>query len=130
MPRDWWNPKEAAGASKDRKAAGKAIKRKKAGKAKKSAHKKLAAAPRPAPVPATDNFGRTMQWRQVRYLALRNSGGCNCCGARAEDGVQLHVDHIKPRSQFPELALSLDNLQVLCDDCNIGKGSWDYTDWR
>lgn len=31
---------------------------------------------------------------------------------------------------FPDLALSMDNLQVLCGDCNHGKGNWDVTDWR
>ena len=35
-----------------------------------------------------------------------------------------------PRKTHPHLALSLDNLQVLCEDCNCGKGSWDSTDWR
>lgn len=126
MPRDFWNPKEAFGAFKDRKAASSKIKKKKA--AKKSGHKKLAGSVKTTSNP--DNFFRTMEWRQVRYLALRNSGGCNCCGARAKDGVVLHVDHIKPRKDYPELALSLDNLQVLCEDCNVGKGSWDQTDWR
>ena len=24
----------------------------------------------------------------------------------------------------------LDNLQILCSDCNAGKGNWDQTDWR
>lgn len=93
--------------------------------------KKAKAAPAKKPRPPGDNFIKSLAWRQLRYLALRNSGGgCNCCGATAKDGVQLHVDHIKPRKQFPELALSLGNVQVLCDDCNIGKGSWDQTDWR
>ena len=48
-------------------------------------------------------------------------------GAKAGGGVVLHVDHIKPRSKFPELELSLDNTQVLCADCNLGKGAWDDT---
>ena len=42
----------------------------------------------------------------------------------------MNVDHIKPRRLFPDLALSLDNLQVLCHECNHGKGNWDMTDWR
>ncbi len=55
---------------------------------------------------------------------------CQCCGARPSDGVMIHVDHIKPRKLFPELALSRDNLQVLCEVCNHGKGNWNQTDWR
>jgi 5-methylcytosine-specific restriction endonuclease McrA len=78
-----------------------------------------------------DGFYACIQWRTLRYLALKNcEGRCQSCGATAADGVRIHVDHIKPRSRFPNLALSLENLQVLCDDCNIGKGAWDETDWR
>lgn len=42
----------------------------------------------------------------------------------------MHVDHIKPVCTHPELCLDPENLQVLCDDCNLGKGSSDCTDWR
>lgn len=70
-------------------------------------------------------------WRHVRYQALKAHGGaCQCCGARGGGGVMLHVDHIKPRSRFPKLELTLSNLQVLCEDCNMGKRAWDETDWR
>lgn len=78
-----------------------------------------------------DDFYQCEAWRRVRYLAIRNCNGrCQCCGASAKDGVRIHVDHIKPRSKFPHLQLKLNNLQVLCEDCNIGKGNWDITDWR
>jgi 5-methylcytosine-specific restriction endonuclease McrA len=78
-----------------------------------------------------DGFYVCAEWRALRYLALRNcEGRCQCCGARAADGVQLHVDHIKPRATHPHLSLVLSNLQVLCADCNVGKGAWDDTDWR
>lgn len=81
--------------------------------------------------PEYKDFYNSTTWRKLRYIALKNSGAsCQCCGAKAGNGVQLHVDHIKPRSRFPELELCLDNLQILCGDCNIGKGAWDATDWR
>ena len=71
------------------------------------------------------------QWLKVRYRALKSSNGrCQCCGARPTKKKPLHVDHIKPRSKFPELALNVENLQVLCEDCNLGKSNLDATDWR
>ena len=76
-------------------------------------------------------FYKTQAWKELRYIALGNSDGrCQCCGAKASDGVTLHVDHILPRSKYPQLELNLDNLQILCDDCNIGKGNWDMTNWK
>lgn len=52
-----------------------------------------------------------------------------CCGAMAPH-VTLVVDHIKPRSKFPELELKEDNLQLLCNSCNMGKSNKDETDFR
>jgi 5-methylcytosine-specific restriction endonuclease McrA len=76
-------------------------------------------------------FYQSEEWRRLRYQALLGAQGCCiACGNRAAPGRSLHVDHIKPRSKFPELALSLSNLQVLCEDCNFGKGAIDQTDWR
>jgi len=77
------------------------------------------------------DFYSSKQWASVRYAALiRADGRCKCCGASAADGARLHVDHIKPRSKFPELALSLDNMQVLCDMCNVAKSNIDQTNWQ
>lgn len=74
--------------------------------------------------PAYDDasFYRSAAWRKLRFSVLQASSGCCvACGARGSDGVRLHVDHIKPRSKYPELALDAANLQVLCEDCNVGK---------
>ena len=71
------------------------------------------------------------EWRTVRYVALRRSRGvCELCGAGPSTGKPLHVDHIKPRSKYPEFELDEDNLQVLCYDCNLGKSNTDEIDWR
>ena len=79
----------------------------------------------------SQSFYESEQWRVLRYQALKNCGAaCQLCGATKEKGAVLHVDHIKPRSKYPDLALTLDNLQVLCKDCNLGKGAWDESDWR
>lgn len=77
------------------------------------------------------DFYQSRAWKELRYRALIQCGArCQCCGASASTGAVLHVDHIKPRSKYPHLQLSLSNLQVLCEHCNYGKGAWDSTDWR
>ena len=79
----------------------------------------------------TDEFLKSYEWRKLRMQVLVKYGArCQCCGATAKDGVRIHVDHIKPRKKFPELALVVANLQVACEVCNHGKGNWDETDWR
>ena len=71
------------------------------------------------------------EWRKVRYKALvRDKGMCQCCGRTAQDGVQIHVDHVLPKSKYPLLSLDLSNLQTLCADENGPKSNTDQTDWR
>jgi hypothetical protein len=80
---------------------------------------------------AWSDFYASREWRVLRYRALKLHGAtCQCCGASAKDGKVMHVDHIKPRSKYPALQLVLSNLQVLCEDCNLGKLAHDETDWR
>lgn len=79
-----------------------------------------------------DGFYKSEAWRSLRFTALKRADGkCVLCGRSQRDhGVILHVDHIKPRSLYPKLALDGSNLQVLCEDCNLGKSNRDTTDWR
>lgn len=75
-----------------------------------------------------DPFFSKPEWLELRYRVLVKYGRrCMACG---ESEGEMHVDHIKPRRQYPHLALVFSNLQVLCRDCNLGKGHWDSTDWR
>lgn len=75
-------------------------------------------------------FYKSKEWLYVRYKALiRYKRKCMACGATYEQ-TRLHVDHIKPRSKYPELELKIDNLQILCEDCNYGKSNLDETDLR
>ena len=70
------------------------------------------------------DFYQTREWRELRWSVLIASDGkCIKCNRGKQDGVILHVDHIKPRSKFPALELVFANLQVLCEDCNIGKSN-------
>lgn len=78
------------------------------------------------------DFYTSREWRQIRYEAIKlHHGVCMCCGrSPSEHGVVLHVDHIQPKSLRPDLALRLDNLQVLCEDCNLGKSNHDSIEWE
>jgi len=79
---------------------------------------------------AAGNFYASKEWASLRYAALLKADGrCACCGASRNEGAVMHVDHVKPRSKFPELALSIDNLQVLCNLCNLAKSNVDMTRW-
>ena len=69
-------------------------------------------------------FYQTFEWRQLRWQVLLESDKCCAmCGRSKAHGIILHVDHIKPRSKYPSLELIQSNLQVLCEDCNIGKSN-------
>ena len=66
------------------------------------------------------DYERSLLTPSLRYDILRRDGfRCTICGRGQEDGVKLHVDHIRPVSKggrtIPE------NLRTLCQDCNLGK---------
>lgn len=76
-------------------------------------------------------FYKSYDWRRVRYDILRaNDGRCELCGRGKHNGIILNIDHIKPLRLNWHLRLSPLNLQVLCNECNHGKGNRDTTDWR
>lgn len=53
----------------------------------------------------------------------RDNYRCAYCGRSpaTEVGVVLHIDHVAPFSKKGETVLN--NLQCLCDDCNLGKSN-------
>jgi hypothetical protein len=64
---------------------------------------------------------RNINWRLRALVLMRDEARCRLCGATPSDGVRLHVDHIKPWSKDGETVL--ENLQILCNVCNIGKSN-------
>jgi len=62
---------------------------------------------------------RKPNWRLRALVLMRDGATCRMCGARPENGAKLHVDHIVPWAKGGQTVL--DNLQVLCEQCNIGK---------
>ena len=58
----------------------------------------------------------------LRYQVLERDRICRSCGrGPGQDGAQLHVDHVHPYSLGGLTVLN--NLQVLCNMCNLGKGN-------
>lgn len=58
----------------------------------------------------------------LRYdVLVRDNHTCVSCGRKPEDGVVLHVDHKTPFSLGG--LTKLDNLQILCMECNLGKSN-------
>ncbi len=78
----------------------------------------------------TRAFLQTWEWRELRFEVLKERGArCELCGATAKD-QRIEVDHIKPLSKFWHLRLDKTNLQILCRDCNKGKGNRHFDDFR
>jgi 5-methylcytosine-specific restriction endonuclease McrA len=101
------------------------------------ARKTRAKVPSAPTVASKEEFYKSWEWRTLRMEVLKEQGrSCQCCGSEpgmttaAGDPVSICVDHIKPLSKFWNLRLDKKNLQVLCDECNQGKGNWDQTDFR
>ena len=69
---------------------------------------------------------RNINWRLRALVLMRDGARCRLCGVTPQDGVKLHVDHIKPWSKGGETIL--ENLQVLCEICNIGKSDIEIND--
>jgi len=69
---------------------------------------------------ARERFLRSPEWKAMRLVILGRDGKvCACCGSVSE----LQIDHILPRSLYPELQLDADNLRVLCWPCNKAKST-------
>lgn len=80
---------------------------------------------------ASSEFLGSFAWKQLRRQVLQKYGhSCMCCGKSPSNFKLVHIDHIKPRKMYPELALHFDNLQVLCAQCNKAKGNKHTTDYR
>lgn len=55
-------------------------------------------------------------------VLMRDGNRCRLCGVECNDGLHnIHFDHIVPWSKGGET--TLENLQVLCSDCNLAKGN-------
>ena len=69
----------------------------------------------------------TDEYREMRKLIF--SKYSNCC-MKCGEIKKLQIDHIKPVSKHPNLFLSADNMQVLCENCNKEKSNKNENDYR
>jgi len=64
-------------------------------------------------------FYKQKEWYILRAKALkRDNHTCRFCGKLVKGKGKAIVDHIKRRTAYPQLALVLSNLQVLCFNCH------------
>jgi 5-methylcytosine-specific restriction endonuclease McrA len=65
------------------------------------------------------------RWERLRQQVFKRYGRrCMRCGRTSGE---MHVDHIKPWRDFPELRYDQDNMQVLCCSCHEWKGQcWTF----
>ena len=75
-----------------------------------------------SPIPA-HKTKRDISLRMRFIVFKRDDFKCCLCGRSpaTTSGLELHVDHILPWSKGGET--TIDNLQTLCSDCNLGKGN-------
>lgn len=74
--------------------------------------------PSPLPVPTVSAVGSGLRFRILK----RDGFSCRYCGRHGRD-VELHVDHVVPRSRGGTNDPT--NLVASCAECNLGKGASD-----
>jgi hypothetical protein len=69
----------------------------------------------------TKRTPRIANWRQRAIVLMRDGATCRLCGASPLTGARMHIDHIVPWEKGGQTVI--ENLQVLCEQCNIGKSN-------
>ena len=74
-----------------------------------------------SPKHTSHNTRRDINLRLRFKVMQRDNFKCCMCGRSpaTTPGLELHIDHIKPWSKGGETVM--ENLQTLCQDCNLGK---------
>lgn len=73
---------------------------------------------------------RSISWGLRFRVMRRDDFKCRCCGnsPALSPGLVLHVDHIHPWCKGGRT--TQDNLQTLCEQCNIGKSNLSMTEGK
>lgn len=77
----------------------------------------------PTSIPSRRTTGREPSLRLRWKVLQRDRFTCRGCGQSpaTSTGIELHVDHVTAWSNGGET--TLENLQTLCSDCNLGKSN-------
>ena len=67
------------------------------------------------------NLKNPSLWKKLESLAEKQNYICNLTGDKLLTGVNMSLDHIKPISKYPELAVDLKNMQWVTKWANAGK---------
>ena len=68
--------------------------------------------------PLRHQFYHSPEWRKLRAKAIQELGPtCYACGST----TRIHIDHVIPIAERPDLALDLRNLRPLCQRCHNGQ---------
>lgn len=75
-------------------------------------------------------FYMSPEWTKLRDLVIKEEGRvCAECHRHIKNDSDVTVDHIRPRSRYPDLALKRENLRVLCRSCNSQKGDREFEEY-
>ncbi|MGF1602027.1 MAG: HNH endonuclease [Thermosynechococcaceae cyanobacterium] len=61
------------------------------------------------------------QWKEKEYQRINGKCPGHSCGHIFPGIDYFTIDHIRPISKYPDLAIDTKNLQLLCDRCNRKK---------
>lgn len=70
----------------------------------------------------------TVQFIIEEKLTIRDMSNAKCCYCECKVGAgerEMHVDHFKPKSIYPDLVVKWENLLPSCPHCNKEKSSHD-----
>ncbi len=55
---------------------------------------------------------------KYKKILLQYSDSCGICKIKFQQGEVITVDHIKPKSKYPELVYDINNMQLAHKECN------------
>ena len=79
-------------------------------------------------VKSVENIYQSTRWADIKKVIYSlYDFKCMKCGTNQNE---MHVDHICPVSKYPAMKWSINNLQLLCKNCNMEKSNVNENDYR